>query len=215
MTQRLGATVALAIGALVLFAAPALAHVTIEPSEARQGAYRTLVFSAPNETPLANMVKFQVRFDVNHPIPLVSVRPKIGWTTAVRKASLGTSLETDHGAVQDVVSEIEWSGGSVPPGQFEKFEVLVGPLPAGIDILLFPAVQTYSDGAEVRWDQQAFEERSAPTNPAPLLTLTSARETRATSSGDGTDLVAITALLVGGAGLGFGSYTWVVIRRWR
>ena len=217
MRKRLGATVALAVGVLVLFATPALAHVTIEPPEATVGSFRTLVFSAPNEsTANANMVKFEVRFDVNHPIPLASVLPKTGWTPVVSKADIGTSLETEHGAVQDVVSSIVWSGGSVPPGQFEEFSVLVGPLPAGVDVLLFPAVQTYSDGTEVRWDQQTFEERSKPANPAPVLTLTPpGGKQPTTKSSSGTSLLAVAALLIGGAGLGFGFYTWSVIRRWR
>ena len=132
------------------------------------------------------------------------------------ETSVGAPLATDHGEVRDIVSEVEWSGGAVPPGQFEKFEVLVGPLPAGVDLLLFPVAQTFSDGSEVRWDQQSFEERAAPERPAPVLTLSSAGgRQQKTDTSNGSNLLALAALVIGGAGLGFGFYTWSVVRRWR
>jgi uncharacterized protein YcnI len=216
MRKRLGATVALAIVAVVVFASPALAHVTIEPSEATAGTFVTLRFNVPNEQPLANTVKFEVKFDTFHSIPEVQVKAKAGWTPQITKTDLGAPLETDHGAVTEAVSQISWSGGTIAPGQFDDFEVLVGPLPAGVDALHFPATQTYSDGSAVQWDEQTFADRPAPQHPVPTLTLNAAGgKKEAKSSSDSSNLIAIAALLVGAAGLGLGFYAWSIIRRWR
>jgi uncharacterized protein YcnI len=214
--RKLGATFALAIGALVLFATPALAHVSIDPSKATEGSFTKLVFRVPNEAQLANMVKFDVTFDVNNPIPLVNVLSKPGWTPTLTTVPLRAPLDSVHGQITKVVSEISWSGGTIAPGQFDEFAVLVGPLPAGIDRLLFPAVQSFSDGTEVRWDQQSFADQAAPEHPMPVLELTSGNtKNEGTKSTGGSNTLALFALVVGAAGVAIGTWTWTIVRRWR
>jgi periplasmic copper chaperone A len=216
MRKRLGASVALAIGGLVLFAAPALAHVTIDPSTATRGSTTKLVFRVRNEVAVASTVKFAVKFDEHNPIPSVSVKPKTGWTATVTHYSLRAPLQTDDGQVTEAVSQIEWSGGTIAPEQFDEFEVDAGPLPGGIDLLLFPSIQTYSDGTEVDWIQQPFAGQPAPDHPAPLLKLTAAEATASsTTTKGGTSTLAIAALLIGSAGVGIGSWAWYNVRRWR
>lgn len=219
MRMRLGATVGLAIGVLVLWAGPALAHVTVDPSQAPKGSDTKLTFGVPNETAAANTVKFDVKFDENHPIASVSVKPSAGWTAQVIMKSLKAPLQTDNGQVTQAVSEIVWTGGTIAPGQFDEFEVSVGPLPSDVDLLLFPAVQTYSDGTEVSWIQQSFAGQPEPDHPAPELRLTAAataaKKANTSSSSSNTKTLAIAAFLVGSAGLGIGSWAWWNVRRWR
>ena len=216
MRKRLGASVALAVGGLVLFAAPALAHITVDPNEAPKGSFKKLVFSVPNEVDVANTVKIDLKFDPNHPIPTVTVKPNPGWTATVSKFQLKAPLQTADGQVTEAVSEIVWSGGTIAPGQFEEFEVSAGPLPADVDLLLFPAIQTYSDGTEVDWTQQSFEGQPAPEHPAPVIKMTAATSTATTStSKSGISTLALAALLIGGAGLVIGSSAWWNVRRWR
>ena len=74
-------------------------------------------------------------------------------------ASHQAPLQTDNGQVTEAVSEITWTGGTIAPGQFDDFEVSVGPLPSDVDVLLFPAVQTYSDGTTVSWIQAAIGQK--------------------------------------------------------
>ena len=83
MKKRLGATIAIAIGVLVLCGAPAFAHITVDPSQAQKGSEVKLTFSVPNEMESASTVKFDVKFDENHPIASVDVKPKPGWTPQV------------------------------------------------------------------------------------------------------------------------------------
>lgn len=217
MTKRPAAAVALALGVLVLFAAPALAHVTVDPSDAPKGSETKLTFRVPNESATAKTVEFDVALDENHPIATVDVKPKPGWTVKVNKKSLKAPLQTDNGQVTEAVSDIAWTGGTIEPGQFDEFEISVGPLPSDVDLLLFPSVQTYSDGTKVSWIQQSFTGQPEPANPAPALNLTAAAGTpkKASTSSNNTRNLAIAAFLVGAAGLVVGGWAWWNVRRWR
>ena len=83
MMKRVGATITIAVGAVVLLGAPALAHVSVDPEQAPKGGFTKLTFRVPNEMDSASTVKFDVKFDENHPIASVSVKPKAGWTPQV------------------------------------------------------------------------------------------------------------------------------------
>ena len=147
-------------GLAVVVAAPlAGAHVTVNPGEAPKGGFAKLAFRVPNERDDAGTTTLEVNFPENHPIENVSVRPKDGWTYEVAR--------TGDGAV----STITWSGGVIQPGEFDEFEVSVGPLPEDADQLLFPSLQTYEGGDVVRWIEEPQPGGEEPEFPAPLLTL--------------------------------------------
>jgi uncharacterized protein YcnI len=216
MSRRIGVTVAVAIGVIFLVASPALAHVTVDPAEAPQGSITKLTFRVPSELALATTVKFDVKLGDAHPLTSVSVKPKAGWTPNVIKRPLNVPLKTADGDVSSAVTEISWSGGTIAPGQFDEFEVFVGPLPAGVDVMLFPSVQTYSDGTEVSWNQQSFDGQPAPDHPEPQLKLKAAAGTKtSTSSGGGSSTLAGAAFFIGTAGLALASWAWWNVRRWR
>jgi len=217
MKKRLGATIAIAVGVLVLCGAPAFAHITVDPSQAAKGGEVKLTFRVPNENATASTVKFDVKFDENHPLATVDVKPKAGWTPQVITTPLKAPLQTDDGQVTEAVSEIIWTGGTIGPGQFDEFEVTAGPLPTSVDVLLFPAIQTYSDGTQVSWIQQTFEGQPEPDHPAPelkLFSLTSSKKS-SSSSTNNTKTLAIAAFVVGLAGVGIGGWAWINVRRWR
>lgn len=216
MKKRLGATIAIAVGVLVLFSAPAFAHITVDPAQAAKGAEVKLTFRVPNEMATASTVKFDVKFDDNHPLATVNVQPKAGWTPQVITKPLKAPLQTDDGQVTQAVSEIVWTGGTIGPGQFDEFSVIAGPLPTDVDVLLFPSVQTYSDGTEVSWIQQTFAGQPEPDHPAPEVKLLSTTVSKkSSSSSNNTKTLAIAAFVVGLAGVGIGGWAWLNVRRWR
>lgn len=161
--------------------APALAHVSVNPSEAAQGGFEKLTFRVPNEQDTADTVKVEVKFPTDTPIASVSVKPHPGWTINVKKDPLATPLTTDDGTVTEAVSLITWSGGKIGPGEFDEFEVSVGPLPA-VDSLKFPTVQTYSDGTVVSWIEDTPPGGAEPAHPVPMLKLTKATTSSESSS---------------------------------
>jgi uncharacterized protein YcnI len=167
--------VVLAAGAaLLLPATSALAHVTVNPPQATQGSYAKLAFRVPNERDGVNTTKVEVNFPVDHPIASVSVRPHPGWTYTVDRTKLTTPIKSDDGEISEAVTKITWTGGAIKPGEFDEFEVSVGPLPDDVDSLTFEALQTYSDGQIVRWIDEAAPGAAEPDHPAPVLTLTKA-----------------------------------------
>ena len=216
-----GSLAAIGAACLVLVAAPGWAHVTVDPRTATQGGYTALSFRVPTESDSASTTKVQVFMPIDHPLASVSVKPLPGWHAKVVTKKLATPLSTDDGQVTEGVSSITWTPDSpkdaLKPGEYDDFEVSVGPLPA-VSSLTFKTLQTYSDGTVARWiDPPAPEGQPEPEHPAPTLTLLPASDTAtadtpstgaATGSGSGdgkatTALVlSIVAVLLGAGALG-------------
>lgn len=175
--------VMLAAGAaLVLPATSALAHVTVNPREATGGGYAKLAFRVPNERDNASTTKLEVNLPADHPFASVSVRPQAGWTYAVEKTKLDPPIKVHDNEISEVVSKITWTGGKILPGEFNEFEVSVGPLPSDADSITFKAIQTYSNGEVVRWIEEATPGGGEPERPAPVLKLTKAAATATTAT---------------------------------
>lgn len=158
---------------MVFTAGPALAHVTVNPREAQQGGFAALVFRVPNERDNAGTVSLAVRFPTDYPIPFVSVKPHAGWTYKISRTELATPIEAEGTQVTEAVTAITWTaakGSVIKPGEFEEFAVSVGPLPDA-PMLLFPAVQTYSNGDVVRWIEPPTASGEEPELTAPVLAL--------------------------------------------
>lgn len=224
--------VAVAAGvATLLGSGLASAHVTAKVlgEAAQQGGYSKITFRVPNEDDAAGTVKLEVKLPADAPITSARTKPMPGWTAQIVKAPLDKPV-TVHGAeIKEAVSTVTWTaaaGTRIAPGQFEEFELSVGPLPE-TDQLVIPAIQTYEGGKVVAWDQPPAE-GTEPEHPAPVIDLAPegedahgggaapAVENAASESDDhsteaaaaGTDDTARwlggAGLVVGALGLGFG-----------
>lgn len=178
MTSYVRRAATVTAGALALtigLAVPALAHVTVNPGTAEKGSWTKLAFRVPNERDNASTTKVEVDFPTDHPLPFVSVRPVPGWDVKLTRGKLPKPVVSDAGdTITESVLKITWSGGKVGSGQFQEFEVSVGPLPKSVDELAFPTVQTYSNGEAVKWADPAKADGSEPDHPAPTLKLVAA-----------------------------------------
>jgi uncharacterized protein YcnI len=176
------ATVAAAVGVLTLaIAAPASAHVTVNPGTATQGGYTKVTFRVPNETDNTDTTKLEVNLPTDTPIASVSLKPVAGWTAVTVESKLATPVTTDDGQVTEAISKITWTAtpaAAIKPGQFQEFDVSLGPLPK-TGQLVFKALQTYSDGTIVRWIDEPASDGTEPEHPAPTLKLTPADATAA------------------------------------
>ncbi|MFE3649709.1 YcnI family protein [Streptomyces sp. NPDC059152] len=173
----------LAAAGLLTAAGSACAHVTVHPDSYPKGATDgTLTFRVPNEEDNADTTQVQVLLPTDHPIPSVLVAPEPGWTAQVKTTELKNPIKTDDGAINEAVSEITWTKGSIEPGQYQDFSVAFGQLPDDADQLAFKALQTYSDGKVVRWIEVPKSGQAEPENPAPVLKLTKAADEAASSA---------------------------------
>ncbi|MDG4779502.1 YcnI family protein [Micromonospora sp. WMMD961] len=162
--------------AVLGFAGPASAHVTVNPKEATQGGYARVAFRVPNESDTASTNKLEVVLPENAPVGSVSTMPVPGWTVATEKRKVDPPIEVHGSQLTEAVSKITWTAtgdAAVKPGQFQEFPVSMGPLPK-VDSMVFKVLQTYSDGNIARWIDDPAPGGEEPEHPAPVLTLAAA-----------------------------------------
>jgi uncharacterized protein YcnI len=162
-----------ALWMVLAWSAMASAHVTVSPTSLPQGTGDAiLTFRVPNESATAEVVGLKVQFPLDHPIAVLSPEAGSGWQTKVVTQHLAKPVSTDDGTFTSGVAEIDWSGNTIPVGQFAEFNVLAQGIPSGTSELVFKTVQLYSDGTSVDWIQVPSKAVPDPSHPAPVLQLT-------------------------------------------
>ncbi|WP_018253913.1 YcnI family copper-binding membrane protein [Salinispora mooreana] len=175
--RRSFTTALLALGAVAAAvfgsAGPAAAHITVDPKEATQGGYGRFAFRVPNESDTESTTKVEIFLPENAPLGSVSTMLVPGWTAEVEKRTLDQPVEVHGSQITEAVAKITWTAqpeAAIGPGTFQEFPVSVGPLPT-VDTMIFKALQTYSDGAIVRWIDEPTTDGVEPAAPAPVLEL--------------------------------------------
>ncbi|MEV8436348.1 YcnI family protein [Actinosynnema sp. NPDC051121] len=228
-TKRFGVRT-LARGGAVLGAAAILAlttaglasaHVSAStPKDAVQGGYTKVTLRVPNERADAGTVKLELTLPAEYPLASVSTRPTPGWKVEAVKEKLPTPVKSHGRDVTEAVRTVTWTaepGTRIEPGQFNEFDLSVGPLPDNTDQLVLPTKQTYDSGEVVDWNTPPpAEGADEPERPAPVLKLVAKAEgddhgtaTAKAVADDGHDTAAAgiddTARWLGGAGLVVGA----------
>lgn len=184
--------------AIVLSPAAAWAHITIEPGQAAKGAAdQQLTFRVPNESETLKTVKVEMKLPTDHPLLGVEVEAVPGWNATVKTVDLPEPVKTDDGEITQAVSEIAWSGGSIPGNDYANLRLLVGRLPDDTDQLTFKVLQTYDDGSTVSWIEETPPGGAEPEHPAPVLELTGSG---GTSDGSASPTTAEPTVTAEGAG---------------
>lgn len=198
-----------AAGALVVVSAlPAVAHVTVSSPDAAPGGFGKLVFRVPTESDTASTTKLQVTLPVDNPFAFVSTRPLPGWTVTTVEHKLDKPVRAEGFTLTKAVSSVTWTaapGHGIGPGEFEEFELSVGPFPEGVSAVSLPTVQTYSDGAVVGWNQATEAGKPEPEHPAPTLDLAAAAQPAVSAEAAGPKADDSLARWLGGLGLALGA----------
>lgn len=189
--RRTAAAAALTGGILVagaLFATSASAHVKVSGIDAVQGGSGVITFRVPSESATASTTGLLVTFPAATPFTSVDVQPKAGWQATVTKKPLAHPQKNDDGdLITEYVAQVDFKAdtkaAAIPPGEFDMFNLSVGPFPDAAS-MSFGALQTYSDGSTVNWDEQSAN-GTEPEHPAPALQLAPA-----TTTADGTTTAA-------------------------
>ena len=110
-----------------------------------------LTFRVPNESATASVTGLKIQFPLEHPIVLVNPEAGSGWQVSVIKTALPKPVTTDDGTFTSTTSEIDWTGNTIPVGQFGEFNVLAQGIPTGTSELV---VQGDPDlQRRVRWSR--------------------------------------------------------------
>ncbi len=211
MNTRIKTTIAgLITAAALIVPAAASAHVTLQPDTAPAGAFERLDVRVPNEEDDAATTKVEV--EIPDGIIFLSTEPVAGWETTVKKEKLDKPIEAFGEEYNEQIATVtfEATGPGLQPGEFQDFGLSLGLPDAPDEALTFPAIQTYDNGDVVRWvgPEDADE-------PAPIVTLTAAEGHHGSDPADeevapaadveaddeGSDTLAVIALIVGGLGL--------------
>lgn len=223
----IGATLALA--ATLALPAAAVAHVTLQPSEAPAGGFARLDVRVPSERDDAATRKVVVQMPGG--FAAARYEPVPGWNISVSMRKLAKPVTSEGETQTEEVDAITFAavrgGDGIEPGQFQDFGISVRlPERAAATKLTFKALQTYAGGEVVRWIGAPDTDE-----PAPQVTLTAAAEdaaahgdqaqatqaaaasTASEEDDDGGDSLAVVALIVGGLGLLAGLAGLLVARR--
>ena len=126
--------------AILLMPAAAFAHVVVQPSQVGVGKTQVFAISVPTEKDVPTI---GVRIVLPSGLQEVAPTVKAGWQIQTKTSGTGNNAE---------VSEIDWTGGSIPPGQRDEFS-FSAQVPGQPTTLQWKAYQTYQDGSIVSWDQ--------------------------------------------------------------
>lgn len=163
---------ALAAVVMIGMGSAAYAHVRVTSADATPGAESAkLVFRVPTESDTASTTSVSITLPAKTPFAYVSAESKPGWKVAVNTEKLAKPAKVGEFTVTKAVRSVTWTadGVGIPSNQFDEFALAVGPVP-NVSTLSFVAVQKYSDGQIVSWDQIQKGDKE-PEHPAPTLDL--------------------------------------------
>ncbi len=157
------------IVAAAAFALPAAAaaHISLHPNEVPAGAFVTLNVRVPGEQPGA--YAYRVVMQMPPGFTDVDVENIPGWSARETITTLKTPLKTPDGPVDQVVSEVTWTGdrstlGRLENGYFTQFPLDIT-IPSNLagHSLTFKTVEYYSNGQNAYWIGSPSANYPAPT----------------------------------------------------
>ncbi|WP_210529549.1 YcnI family copper-binding membrane protein [Rubellimicrobium arenae] len=161
-------------GALFLgLALPALAHITLETSEAPAGSTYKAVLRVGHGC--EGKATTGIRVQIPDGVIAVKPMPKPGWTIETTTGAYAEPVQLWGETLTEGVREITWRGGELPDAWYDEF-VFRAHLPDGGvpgQMLYFPVLQECGDTV-TRWIDLPAEGQSAEDleEPAPSLMLT-------------------------------------------
>jgi len=200
--MRVRTTMVAAAAISLVAAAPAAAHITIDPAEAPADGYATLQVQVPHGCD--GSATKAIRVQIPESVPSVTPQVHPGWKVTTKDGPKD-AVELHGETVTSGVKEVVWTAtdaGPLPDGRLDLFGMSVK-LPVGKagDPVYFPTVQQCVQGKSA-WIQipQAGESGEELESPAPEVTLTAATGEHGDSGSDSEDGAAAAASDSGGDG---------------
>jgi periplasmic copper chaperone A len=164
-------SVASAAAILLLAAAGAKAHITLESSQGTAGTGHKVVLRVGHGCEGSPTTRIRVR--IPDGVIAVKPQPKPGWELTTTIGRLSQPYDAGHGrTVTEGVTEVSWAGGRLPDEHYDEFVLRVQlPNQPGA-ILYFPVVQDCEKGVH-RWIEipAAGKQPDDYKEPAPRMTV--------------------------------------------
>jgi uncharacterized protein YcnI len=149
-------TTPLAVGliAALVTAAPALAHVELTPRLITAGTPARLTMTVPNERSTAATTKVAVKLPTN--LAVLHFEPKAGWSRRVTIQRLPKPVRVGGRMIRSRVAIVTWTATSArarigPGSDAGAFVLTAVAWETEARVLVFPTVQTYTNGEAVHW----------------------------------------------------------------
>lgn len=190
------------VGALItaglLVSQTVSAHVTVKPNQAGISMYQTFSVNVPVEKEIPTV---GIRLVIPEGLSSVTPNVKPGWRIAIKKDGTGEDAK---------VTEITWTGGTIPAGQRDEF-AFSAKTPATPTSMYWKAYQTYRDGTIVAWDQDGATIDATAENVGPYSTTTIIDDLAVEKQKDNSK----TAFILSVIALGVSAGTMASVRRMR
>jgi uncharacterized protein YcnI len=151
-------------------AAPAFAHVTLDPPQAAADSYFKMNVRVPHGC--EGTATLRVRVRIPEGVLGVKPQPKPGWELSTVKTKLSPPIKDSHGReTTEVVSEIVWSGKLLDE-HYEEFGIQMRLPDKPNTLIYFPTVQECEKGVH-RWIEipEPGKKWGDYKSPAPVLKL--------------------------------------------
>ena len=138
------------VGAVVLAASPASAHISLETKQAAIGSSYKAVFAVPHGCKGSPTTR--IRVQIPEGVIAVKPMPKAGWNVEAITGKYTAEYDYHGTKLSEGVKEVVWSGGKLPDHNYDEF-VISTFLTAGLkpdSTLYFPVVQECEQGIS-RW----------------------------------------------------------------
>lgn len=153
---------------------PASATVVVTPQTGVRGGAIQVTFHVSDDRAPAFTTQVELGLPKEAPVAEVTPMSVPDWAPRITMTKLDKPVPLEHGlSTTTVASAVTWfraPDAPIKPGAVAELTVSLGPLPETSQ-LVFPVVQTYSDGTVVRWTDPPASGNEAPKNPAPILKL--------------------------------------------
>lgn len=180
------------VAAFLLVVHPALAHSTVSPARTFTQKSETFSLSVPTERDVPTVgVRLLIPPGLDRVTPIVQP----GWQITVQKDG------------EDRVTEILWTGGSIPAGQKQLF-LFSARAPQEATKLIWKVYQTYQGGEVVGWERDPNEKKEGeekvlnPYSVTEVVSDTPAPSTEETSGSTLPMTISVGALVISLVALG-------------
>lgn len=166
--RKLAGGVLLGAAAMLAFAGPAAAHVTVSPTELPAEGYAKVDLSVPHGCEASPTTSLSIQM----PDQVISATPQVvpGWTITTEEGELAQPVESHGETITTGVREITWRGGPLDAHHLEVFGISVRLAGNPGDEIAFKAVQRCQDG-QAAWIEVAETGDEDLEYPAPIVTL--------------------------------------------